>query len=52
MKIVFPLHEIMGKKPLVVAKLFRMKGINPNRPYRASVSFNGIVIEQEERPPQ
>lgn len=47
MRIVFNLDQIFGKKPKEVARLFKQKGINPSRPYRAQVSFAGVVIEQD-----
>jgi hypothetical protein len=45
----FPFHEIFGKNPTVVAKLFKIKGINPGRPYRARISFDSIIIEQDDQ---
>lgn len=47
MRVVFNVDEIYGKKPKDVAVLFRRRGLNPSRPYRAKVSSGGIVIEQE-----
>lgn len=47
MKTTFALQEIYGKKPSEVARLFRARGINPTRPYRAQVSFSAVIIEQD-----
>lgn len=47
MKTTFALQEIYGKKPTEVARLFKARGINPTRPYRARVTFAGIIIEQD-----
>jgi hypothetical protein len=47
MKTTFALQEIYGKKPAEVARLFKSRGINPTRPYRAQVTFAGITIEQD-----
>ncbi len=43
----FPLEEIFGQNPKDVAKKLRLEGIDPDRPYRANVTFTGIVIEQD-----
>lgn len=47
MRVVFNLDEIYGKRPKDVATLFRKRGLNPARPYKARVSSNGIIIEQD-----
>jgi hypothetical protein len=47
MKTIFTLQEIFGKRPAEVARLFKARGINPTRPYRARVTFSGITIEQD-----
>jgi hypothetical protein len=47
MKTTFALQEIYGKKPMDVARLFKARGINPTRPYRARVTFAGIIVEQD-----
>ncbi len=47
MRVVFELDQIIGKPPREVARLFRRRGINPARPYRARLSFREVVVEQD-----
>lgn len=47
MKVNFAFEEIYGQDPKDVRKLFRTQGLDPSRPYRARVSFSGVVIEQD-----
>ncbi len=47
MRVHFAVEEIYGKKPAEVARLFRLRGLNPERPYRARLAPSGITIEQE-----
>ncbi|MFA5516592.1 MAG: hypothetical protein WDA20_09930 [Desulfuromonadales bacterium] len=49
MRVDFLLEEIYGKKPEEVARLFRLRGLNPERPYLAKVSPSRIIVEQERR---
>jgi hypothetical protein len=47
MRVVFDLNQIIGKPPREVALLFRRRGLNPTRPYRARLSFKEVVVEQD-----
>jgi hypothetical protein len=47
MRVDFSLEEIYGKKPQEVARLFRLRGLNPARPYRVRISSSVVVVEQE-----
>ncbi len=49
MRVDFPLEEIYGKKPQEVARLFRLRGLNPGLPYRVRISSTGVIVEQEEQ---
>lgn len=47
MRINLSLDQIAGRKPKEVGHLLQTLGIDPTRPYRASVTFTGVTIEQE-----
>ena len=47
MTVNLPLDMILGKKPNDVGKILRARGIDPDLPYRATLSFSSVTIEQE-----
>ena len=47
MRVKFSLDQICGRRPKEVGRLLRARGIDPAHPYRASVTFSGVTIEQE-----
>jgi len=49
MRFNLPLDQILGRNPREVSRLFRSKGIDPDRPYRAQVTLQNIIIEQDSR---
>ena len=49
MRINLSLDQISGRNPREVGRLLRTLGIDPARPYKANVTFAGIIIEQDER---
>ena len=50
MEVHLSLEEVFGKNPRIVARILRLRGINPARPYRARVYFSGVTIEQDDPP--
>jgi hypothetical protein len=47
MRIKLSLDQICGRKPQEFNRLLRARGIDPDHPYRASITFSGVTIEQE-----
>ncbi|MDO3380097.1 hypothetical protein [Geoalkalibacter halelectricus] len=43
----FALDQILGRNPREVSRLFKSHGIDPERPYRAQITQNNIIIEQD-----
>ncbi len=49
MRLNLNLDQVLGRNPREVGQLFRSKGIDPDRPYRAQVTLQQIIIEQDSR---
>ncbi len=49
MRLNLNLDQVLGRNPREVSQLFRSKGIDPDRPYRAQVTLQQIIIEQDSR---
>jgi hypothetical protein len=47
MRVKLSLDQICGRRPKEVGRLLRARGIDPAHPYRASITFSGVTIEQE-----
>jgi len=49
MRLNLNLDQVLGRNPREVSQMFRSKGIDPDRPYRAQVTLQQIIIEQDSR---
>jgi hypothetical protein len=47
MRLNLNLDQVLGRNPREVSQLFRSNGIDPDRPYRAQVTLQQIIIEQD-----
>ena len=47
MRIKLSLDQICGRRHKEIGRLLRARGIDPAHPYRASITFSGVTIEQE-----
>lgn len=47
MRLDFTLDQILGRNPREVSRLFKSLGLDPDRPYRAQITLNNVIIEQD-----